>query len=104
VSDPEALVSGLADDDMESTSGSQIDIADRGDSKEEISSGVDEPLYIDKQLERLQLLYIKLLISLRIAVRIVFPKHRDVLEAGTEIQVFPHLVLSISLHIYVHRE
>lgn len=37
-------------------------------------------------LERLESLYIKLLLALRLVVKIAFTRHSDVLEAGTEVQ------------------
>ena len=38
-------------------------------------------------LQRLEALYIKLLLSLRLVVKLAFARHSDVLEAGTEVQV-----------------
>ena len=40
-----------------------------------------------ESLERLESLYVKLLLALRLVVKIAFARHSDVLEAGTEVQV-----------------
>ena len=40
-----------------------------------------------ESLERLEGLYVKLLLALRLVVKIAFDRHSDVLEAGTEVQV-----------------
>eukprot|EP01032_Pedospumella_encystans_P011063 gene11063-12896_t len=39
-----------------------------------------------ESLERLEGLYVKLLLALRLVVKIAFARHNDVLEAGTEVQ------------------
>jgi len=49
--------------------------------KVDIDHGVAE------SLERLESLYVKLLLALRLVVKIAFARHSDVLEAGTEVQV-----------------
>lgn len=41
---------------------------------------------VTSSLQRLEALYFKLLLSLRLAVKLAFAGHSDVLEAGTEVQ------------------
>jgi hypothetical protein len=46
---------------------------------------------VAKSLLRLEGLYVKLVLSLRLVVKYAFAKHSDVLEAGTDVQVHAHL-------------
>ena len=45
------------------------------------------PRGVTSSLLRLEGLYMKLLLSLRLVVKLAFARHSDVLEAGTEVQV-----------------
>jgi len=56
-----------------------------------VEKDADAPAYgisrSDRYLWRLQLLYVKLWLAMRVSVPAVFRRYRDVLEAGNEIQV-----------------
>lgn len=51
------------------------------------AGNVDLDHGVAHSLERLEGLYVKLLLALRLVVKIAFARHNDVLEAGTEVQV-----------------
>lgn len=66
--------------------------ATQGDSKSsEGHSHHQGSLHVDasvtKALRRMEGLYVKLLLGLRLVVKQAFARHSDVLEAGTEVQV-----------------
>lgn len=73
-----------------------------GDSKHSEGMGHHEHYHIDtgvsNALLRLEGLYTKLLLALRTAVKLAFSRHSDVLEAGTEIQVLPLLLLLLLIY------
>ena len=52
-----------------------------------VAGKVDIDHGLAESLERLEGLYVKLLLALRLVVKIAFARHSDVLEAGTEVQV-----------------
>lgn len=71
-------------DDLLAAEGEDFDGADSKHSEPHTSaveSGVTDAL------RRLEGLYVKLLLGLRLVVRHAFAKHSDVLDAGTEVQV-----------------
>lgn len=53
----------------------------------EVKKKYNIPMNISIAIQRLESIYMKLLISLRLLVKSSFSIHNDVLEAGTEIQV-----------------
>ena len=53
--------------------------------------GMEVERGVAASVERLEGLYVKLLLGLRLVVKIAFARHSDVLEAGTEVQVRPLL-------------
>jgi len=66
-----------------------IDEDDEGEGKHsELASAGKMELErgVAASLERLESLYVKLLLAMRLVVKIAFAKHSDVLEAGTEVQ------------------
>ena len=54
---------------------------------------------VSSAIHRLESLYVKLSICLRWLVKTVFSKHSDVLEAGTEIQVFYMMMMMMLMLI-----
>lgn len=66
------------EDGKEGGEGKHSELASAG--KMELERGVAA------SLERLESLYVKLLLAMRLVVKIAFARHSDVLEAGTEVQ------------------
>ena len=51
------------------------------------TASVSVPADISSCIDRLELIYAKIYVGLRMAVRVGFANHSDVLEAGTYVQV-----------------
>ncbi len=81
------LLANTAEADFEDT-GDEAYRTESKHSSDLVTAGkVDIDHGVAESLERLESLYVKLLLALRLVVKIAFARHSDVLEAGTEVQV-----------------
>ena len=96
------LLANTADADFEDTSDEAYRTECKHSSSHDLVTAgkVDIDHGVAESLERLESLYVKLLLALRLVVKIAFARHSDVLEAGTEVQV---LFEKSALLCYEHR-
>jgi hypothetical protein len=80
------------------------DLDEQGDSKHSDFAAHADGGHVDRAVSsallRLEGLYVKLMLGLRLVVKSAFAKHSDVLEAGTEVQVRSSCTFIKSLRVF----